>query len=429
MVWLLIGYMFLYIDRPFEVWPALGAVHLERVYMIVTLFVYLAWLPSRARWISNWQHWPIFAFAMAVLISWAASPWSDTCDATVENWFKLMLFFLLLVTVVHSERDLRRIVLAFLVVMSLYMTHSLWEYLHGRHEWMMGTYRLTGVNAVSSDPNTFSATIVYALPLVLSFWRAERTPRMRAFLIVFVLLSVLCVLLTGSRGSFLGLVLLALLLAATGRKRMRLLILLAVVAPLIWFALPAQLQKRFESIIHPEAGTVGARMSAEGRIEGFLTGLELWQKYPLTGCGPGAWQPATETKLESHNLYGQVLGELGTLGTLAFAGFLLGCWSNIRRIRQLHQITGAGEGDWCFHLSQSIAMALILMLLLGFFGHSLFRFNWMWYGGFLMIARYCMEQRWRTLQSLSYGWHGEAPFSEEISRRPDFAKPLPTKSC
>ena len=41
MVWLLIGYMFLFIDRPFEVWPILGDIHLERAYMLFTMLIWL----------------------------------------------------------------------------------------------------------------------------------------------------------------------------------------------------------------------------------------------------------------------------------------------------------------------------------------------------------------------------------------------------
>ena len=40
MHWLLVGYMFLFIDRPFEVWPWLGDLHVERVYMLFTLAVW-----------------------------------------------------------------------------------------------------------------------------------------------------------------------------------------------------------------------------------------------------------------------------------------------------------------------------------------------------------------------------------------------------
>ena len=40
MRWLLIGYMFLFIDRPFEVWPWLGDLHVERIYMLFTLAIW-----------------------------------------------------------------------------------------------------------------------------------------------------------------------------------------------------------------------------------------------------------------------------------------------------------------------------------------------------------------------------------------------------
>ena len=44
MHWMLIGYMFLFIHRPFEVWPWLGELHVERLYMLLTLAVWL-WSP------------------------------------------------------------------------------------------------------------------------------------------------------------------------------------------------------------------------------------------------------------------------------------------------------------------------------------------------------------------------------------------------
>ena len=40
MHWLLIGYIFLFIHRPFEVWPGLGEIRLELLYMLVTGIVY-----------------------------------------------------------------------------------------------------------------------------------------------------------------------------------------------------------------------------------------------------------------------------------------------------------------------------------------------------------------------------------------------------
>ena len=66
MRWLLVGYMFLFIDRPFEVWPWLGDLHVERAYMLFIMAVWLVY-PGK-RFLPNLQHAAYAAFAAAVLI-------------------------------------------------------------------------------------------------------------------------------------------------------------------------------------------------------------------------------------------------------------------------------------------------------------------------------------------------------------------------
>src|SRR5262249_11681298 len=157
-------------------------------------------------------------------------------------------------------------------------------------------------------PNSFGATIVYALVFVVPLWKCGASSGLRCFLAGYVALSFLCVALTGSRSSFVGLLFLVLVLILRTRWRGRLLVLALMLAPVLWCALPPSLQMRFETIIYPEVGPANAQASAESRLEGLVVGLELWGQNPLTGCGPGAWRPASGRMLESHNLYGQVLG-------------------------------------------------------------------------------------------------------------------------
>src|SRR5215210_7614808 len=83
MRWLLIGYMFLFIDRPFEVWPWLGDLHVERVYMLFTMGVWAVY-PNK-RFLPNSQHAAYFAFGAAVLFAWAVSPWSAYGQPVVED--------------------------------------------------------------------------------------------------------------------------------------------------------------------------------------------------------------------------------------------------------------------------------------------------------------------------------------------------------
>ncbi len=447
MIWVLIGYMFLFIHRPFEIWPTLGDIHLERIYMVGALLFAAAW-PAK-RWIPNWQHLAYVAFALVTTICWFCSPWMEQGEETVENFLKILVFYVLVVMAIHDAKSLRLLLLGFLGVMAVYMLHSLREYLGGRYAFRMGFARMIGVDKAMGDPNTFAASILYTLPFVVPFWKTrgqqtrvsggvvsgevgqtllsgarqeclahpfqdsplathhspptslesrESTPStlMRFFLAGYVSLSVVCIGLTGSRSAFVGLLLWGVIMVVRSRWRWGLAVLALGCIPVLWGALPDSLQNRFETIVNPEVGPANARESAQNRLEGLEIGLNLWSQYPATGCGPGAWKVATGRKIESHNLFGQLLGETGTIGALAFAGILLGFWLNLRRIWQLYREHPEWGRDFLYHVSTAIGMALFLLLFEGNFGHNLFRYSWLWYGGFLIITRHCVEQRLQT---------------------------------
>ena len=389
---LLIGYMFLFIDRPFEVWPWLGDLHVERVYMLFTMGVWL--IHSGKRWIPNPQHLAYAGLALAVLACWAMSPWMDRSQPLVEDWFKIVVFYGLLVTTVHDEKGLKKIVVGFIFVMGLYLTHSLREYIGGRHTYRMGISRMIGVDSTLGDPNSFGASIVYSLPFVPALWRSGWGGRRGRYLIAgYAALAGLCILLTGSRGSLLGLLLLSFILILGHRKRFLWLMIFAAAAPIAFIALPDSLQNRFETIISPDVGPANAKESGEGRIEGLLNGFSLWSRSPLSGVGPGAWRPATGSGIESHNLYGQILGELGSLGVLSF-GAVVGCFAwNLYRCRALRKEMPAQPNDLLAQIPGAVGLSVFLLLFMGNFGHNLFRFTWLWYGGFLIIARHCLELR------------------------------------
>jgi hypothetical protein len=393
MVWLLIGYMFLFIHRPFEVWPVLGEVRIELIYMVLTCTVWLV-TPGK-RWPSNALSIAVLVFAAAMVVCWLLSPWSEETYLTVDRYLKMLVFYVLLVTVVHDEKNLRRVALAFLVIMAGYMLHSLWEYHNGRHEYRMSIVRMVGVDLSLGDPNSFGNSIVYSLPFIIPFWWCRPTRTMRWFLVGYVSLAAVCIVLTGSRSSFLGIVVFGCMIIWLSRRRLMWLAVGCLMAPLLWALMPATYQTRFETILFPEVGPANAQTSAQGRIEGLLMGFRLWDQYPATGCGPGAWIPAARTKLESHNMVGQLVGEMGTLGVITFSGVLLCLWLNLRRVRLAYRRHPEWGEDFPRVLARSLGVAILLLLLLGMFGHNLYRFSWVWDAGFLVITYHCVQQRVR----------------------------------
>jgi hypothetical protein len=393
MRWLLLGYMFLFIERPFEVWPILGEFRLELCYMVLTLLV--AIFASGKRWQPDRMHIALAAFAMAVLVSWLLGSWPEKTWPAVWDYCKILVFYGLIVTFVHSERDLRFLAMGFVAVMALYMSHSLREFIAGHHAFRMDVVRMIGVDESMSDPNSFGASILYALPIAAVFWTTGSGVGRRWLVAGYFALSVLCIALTGSRSAFVGLLLWAFLAIFRSRWRWRLALAAVAIAPLLWAALPGSLQDRFETIIYPESGPANALTSAQGRIQGLVNGLTLWQQNPLSGCGPGAWRPATQGDIESHNLYGQVLGETGTLGAIGFALMLWAFWVDVRWVGRVRSPSAGGRDDFLKALAGAIGISVLLLLFEGNFSHNLFRYTWVWYAGFLVSARSCAGQRLR----------------------------------
>ena len=390
MLYILLGYMFLFIHRPFEVWPALGDYHVERIYAVLACMAWCVYPVKRL--VPAKLDLCVALFCFAVVVSWIMSPWSDAGALAVENYFKLVVIYILLSTAVTRIDQLKKLSLGFLAIMAVYLLHSLWEFSNGRYTYRMGIPRMIGVDTTLGDPNSFGGSIVYALPFVRLFWLTSKDRLVRTFLAGYCGLSALCILLTGSRSSLVGLLVCSLIFILQSRKRFRYLVLGGVLACGAFVALPGDLQTRFETIINPEVRSKSDTESGYGRIEGLVKGWELFEKYPLTGCGPGVWRKATGADIESHSLYGQVIGELGGLGLLAFGTLVVAFVIGAVRLRKRTRLDATPDGEFSFHLTTALMTALFLMLLEGLFGHNLFRFNWLWYLAFLGIASRAIGQ-------------------------------------
>src|SRR5262249_30259877 len=152
-----------------------------------------------------------------------------------------------------------------------------------------------------------------------------------------------------------------------------------VLVPVGWVLLPVNLQNRFWTIIDPSVGPKNAQVSAEGRIQGLFDGIKLWESQPLLGYGPGAHGLATGHGFQPHSLYGQVLGETGTLGTIAFLGILAGFFVNNWEARRLASREGATANLFPAKLSSAIVVSVLLLLFKGYSDHNLYRYTWLWF--------------------------------------------------
>jgi O-antigen ligase len=382
-------YMWIFIHRPFEICDWLGDLRFERVYMLICFFFWL--VGARKVWIRNPLNGSFLFLVAVLLISWIQSPFRSEGSKTIEDYLKMTLFYLMLVTTSLTREDLKKLVLFYSFAVGLYMLHSLWEFRNGRFVYRMGFSRMIGVDSTYNNPNSFSATILFSLTMVYPIWCQFREAKHRWAIAAYVALSLTCIILTGSRTAFISLLVLICLLLIL-KKRLIWMIAASIALLVLFNFIPDYLQNRFLTVIDPSLGPENALVSAQGRWEGWKDGVRLFTERPLLGYGPGAFKAARGFEMESHNLYGQVLGETGLGGAVAFVLIVASFFSNSRRARQIGKMRPDLAASFPYQLSAAVAVAVFLLLVQGLAGHNLYRYTWLWFGAFQIISIKFLEE-------------------------------------
>ncbi len=340
------------------------------------------------------------AFILVMLASWFTSPCGPIGDPAVEDYVKYAVFYFLLVAVVRTEESLRRIVTGYLAVMTLWMLHSWREYyFYGHRLWEQGLIRLIPVGH-TYDFNDMAGLIVCSLPMAWVLWKQATTRRQKALVGCYVGLACYCIVLTGSRMGFVGLVLAGTLACLASPKRWRYLALYPVVLAIFWIVLPDGTKDRYYTLFDSDYQSVnGAASIGDYRYGAFQRGLEMCARRPLLGYGPFGFMVEGYHGAMAHNLYGQLLGELGLAGAVAFGAIIFGVFRNFfeaRRFRPAYPGSGSvdsPEGLLAWHTVGASLAAFVLLLVMAWGFNFLYWYVWLWFGGFQVVALQCLKQQ------------------------------------
>jgi O-antigen ligase len=395
-------YIFLVIERPWESIRYLEGLQIERVYAI--LFIIIAFLQHKFKIVSSpTNKWVYGLLALHFLLAPFAFNPEYSVDQGIE-YAKMVVLYLLMLSVADDEESLKILVKAYIFSTILYALHSLWEYSNGRHVWRMGIARMVGVDSTFNDPNAFGATIVLSLPFVYALLRSELSKHLRRAYYLYFALAVACVVLTGSRTSFVALLVLCLIwvLIQQGKRKLLILVTALMTMALVWNVMPDEKQERFRTLWDDEAGPANARASADGRMAGWKASWRMFKQQPFTGVGAGGknyigyrllhqvddGEPSAH---QSHILYGEVLAEFGLFGAGLFLGLIFSIWRCCRWARSYLR-KNTDDDPFPANLAGAILTALVLLLVFGIGGHNFYRPLWLWLAAW-SGALYMLAQR------------------------------------
>jgi len=396
-------YMLIYFVRPQELFPgvALFSYPYEKIVAIIVIMNLILDYAVNGKKIKILKmDLAIVGILGAAFLSIMTAIWISWAWMEFQKFFKIVIVYFFITRLVDSPDKFKWIVWLYVISTGFIAVSSTMNYYSGNYQTAMGINRAVGLGegGAYGDPNTMATTLVLGLPFMFYLAKAYRRALARALLFALIPICLWTVIITGSRGGMLGAAFIMFVLAWNTRQKVAatVAVLLLIIGALL--VMPEQYTQRLTTIFHIDSAydESGAAESAQGRIKGLKVGFEILINRPPAGAGIGCFSLYNRehhgSSLNAHNLLGQVMGDLGFLGLIAF-GFLV--YMMVRHYRYIKSLYKSRnwERDFNFYVSFAAIISVIALFFQGVFGHNAYRFNWYIYACFLAVVVGLVEQR------------------------------------
>jgi hypothetical protein len=242
----------------------------------------------------------ILLFYLWMLISYFLSPYQDfkISQRWFENYWKLIIFYFLILFSINDIQDIFFIFAGFVVVLFLYQMHSWYDFLHGgSYVWQQGIKRMTGVwgGAELGAPNQFGMLALFSIPFTFFWFNVTKKTVIKFFLSFSFFISFASIIYSGTRAATVSLFFFILLIIINRKEnKLKILILFSLLLLPIYLFLPEGIKHRYFGLTYDKeiqietASDTIARDSALGRLEGLEDGWKLVLRRPVFGYGPGS---------------------------------------------------------------------------------------------------------------------------------------------
>ncbi len=275
----------------------------------------------------------LLLFMLLYLLGGVISRGGQASFKSALTYVLLLSIYFIVSNLVRSKESVKRICGALLLSGTAVALYGLWQYFFAQIEIAyvdLSLFSDLGGRAYSTweNPNMLAEYLALLLPLAMARMLCSKRPLHGFGHTVCFFLTAICLIITWSRGAWLGaLISLLLLILCMSHRSLSFLILAALPAGVLLPMLPERVLRRFLSIGNFADTSVRYRLHLWEGIGRML------QDHWLGGVGVGevAFRrvyadyalPGIETAMHSHSLYLQILCQLGVVGLIVFALLLL----------------------------------------------------------------------------------------------------------
>ena len=305
------------------------------------------------------------------------------------TFIRCVVIFVVMINVVRTEKRLRGLLF-------LALAASVWLSVQAINDYRLGLMTVEGYRAsgrgtgIFGNTNDMALHLVTLLPVSIALLFGAKGLARRILYGACSALTIGAIMLSYSRGAFLGLVIVFVYFAVKlgGRRRIEILFAVLGVALLLVLLAPSGYGGRLVSIFMPSLDLSG---SADARRGELFRSLYIALRHPLLGIGMGNYQPEMSYHgLVTHNSYTQVAAEAGMA---ALACYLLFIVSPLRKLGQIARETLANRRNSSFYyLAVGLQASLIAYMVSSFFLSVAFN----WYVFYLVGYAVCLRRLYES---------------------------------
>jgi len=313
----------------------------------------------------------MFMFLLTVFISFlVAFDKKYSWENTLYDFGGNILLYIMILCSIDSVKDLKIFIWLFLIIYTLMSWEPVYYFLTGR-EWVeyYGTIVRAEIGLLQGHrglANTMNQIIPIAFFLIFTI----KNKLIKILSGIPLLIFITALVLGKARIGVLGFLFFIMLLTYYSKERLKYGLVGGLVV--ISFIL---LSEGFSSTF----SRIDTSNLQESPFQGLFHGIEILLKGNILGVGPGCYPLARKYyfnwSLHSHSLYGELIGDLGIFGTIAWVYFIKNIFDNIKNsINNFKQ--KVEENDFMLKLLLGLQISLMVRLFIGLASHSLYIFYW-----------------------------------------------------
>jgi putative inorganic carbon (hco3(-)) transporter len=369
--------------------PVLGSIRFDLVILALATVSIFNSRDQKEKSITNETDRMLYILFAYLAVSLPFVEWpGSVLNTGIQNIMKVLPFYFFTTMTVNSEKRLR----IFLIVLIGCQTFRVLEplYLHlttgywgdmafmGEGEFID---RLAGSPYDPINPNGLAYVIVFLLPFYISF--ASYSIFHKALSLIMLPVFGYTLILTGSRSGFFVALIIAVAVILRSRKKILVAACVAVMGIALLGNLNLMQQDRYLSIYRNDVRGAG---TARGRLEGLMNDINVALTKPLVGHGLGTSHEAnfnvSGSTVRSHNLYIEVMQEIGLIGLVIFILYIK---ESIQAYFTATKIAKALGDRFMISLTGALGIWLLANLVFSMASYGLSGYSWYLFGGLTVV--------------------------------------------